>query len=202
MSEKIDKVIEENQNEYVTKNTICELFGLTGRRIEQLVADGVIENVHIKSNSVRYELYSTVQRYVKYLSDKAHGREKIEVEAKLKEQKLRAEVALKESQGELHKLRTEIAAGNYISVEEVKADYSRFFIVFKNFALSIPQKMTGRLAGYVDPVEVREIENDLQKEIQKLLEGFVLRATVTEKKPEDMTKPKRMGRPKKDAKKK
>ena len=202
MSEKIDKVIEENHNEYVTKNTICELFGLTGRRIEQLVADGVIENVHIKSNNVRYELYSTVQRYVKYLSDKAHGREKAEIETKLKEQKLRAEVALKESQGELHKLRTEIAAGNYISVEEVKADYSRFFIVFKNFALSIPQKMTGRLAGYVDPVEVREIENDLQKEIQRLLEGFVSRATVVEKKPEDITKPKRMGRPKKDAKKK
>ena len=79
--------------------------------------------------------------------------------------------------------------------------YSRFFIVFKNFALSIPQKMTGRLAGYVDPVEVREIENDLQKEIQKLLENFVSRATV-EKKQEDVTKPKRMGRPKKDAKKK
>ena len=201
MSEKIDKDIEEN-NKYVTKNTICELFGLTGRRIEQLVADGVIENVHIKSNCVRYELYSTVQRYVKYLSDKAYGREKAETETKLKEQKLRAEVALKESQGELHKLRTEIAAGNYISVEEVKADYSRFFIVFKNFALSIPQKMTGRLAGYVDPVEVREIENDLQKEIQRLLEGFVSRATVVEKKPEDITKPKRMGRPKKDAKKK
>ena len=61
--------------------------------------------------------------------------------------------------------------------------------------------MTGRLAGYVDPVEVREIENDLQKEIQKLLENFVSRATV-EKKQEDVTKPKRMGRPKKDAKKK
>ena len=38
----------------------------------------------------------------------------------MKEQKLRAEVALKESQGELHRLRTEIAAGKYISIEEVK----------------------------------------------------------------------------------
>lgn len=201
MSEKIEKIISDSKKEYVSKNTVCQMFGLTGRRIEQLVADGVIENVHVKSNCVRYDLVDTVQRYTKYLSDKAKGRENLEAEAKLKEQKLRAEVALKESQGELHKLRTEIAAGNYISVEEVKADYSRFFIVFKNFALSIPQKMTGRLAGYVDPVEVREIENDLQKEIQKLLENFVSRATV-EKKQEDVTKPKRMGRPKKDAKKK
>lgn len=186
---------------YASKDTIARLFGITGRRIEQLVADGVIENVRVKGGGVRFEIAPTIQKYVKYLSDKAYGRERSNKEAELKEQKMKADIALKESQGELHKLRTEIAAGNYISVEEVKADYSRFFIVFKNFALSIPQKMTGRLAGYVDPVEVREIENDLQKEIQKLLENFVSRATV-EKKQEDVTKPKRMGRPKKDAKKK
>ena len=186
---------------YASKDTIARLFGITGRRIEQLVADGVIENVRVKGGGVRFEIAPTIQKYVKYLSDKAYGRERSNKEAELKEQKMKADIALKESQGELHKLRTEIAAGNYISVEEVKADYSRFFIVFKNFALSIPQKMTGRLAGYVDPVEVREIENDLQKEIQKLLENFVSRATV-EKKQEDVTKPKRMGRPKKDDKKK
>jgi len=196
-NEKIDV----ESKSYVTKNTIAKLFGITGRRIEQLVADGVIENVHMK-NGVRFEIPSTIQKYTKYLSDKAYGREKAEVEAKLKEQKLRAEVALKESQGELHRLRTDIAAGNYISVEEVKADYSRFFIVFKNFALSIPGKMAGRLSGFVEPVEVREIENDLQKEIQKLLEDFVSRAVIEKEKPVDVTKPKKMGRPRKNATKK
>lgn len=183
---------------YATKDTIAQLFGLSGRRIEQLVADGVIDRVHIDGGGVRFELASTIQKYVKYLSDKAYGKERSEAEAKLKEQKLRADVALKESQGELHRLRTEIAAGNYISVEEAKADYSRFFIVFKNFALSIPGKMAGRLAGYVDPVEVREIENDLQKEVKKLLKDFSLRA-VPEPEPEDMMQPKRRGRLKKNA---
>ena len=110
-------------------------------------------------------------------------------------------MALKESQGELHRLRTEIAQGNYISVEEVKADYSRFFIVFKNFALSIPGKLAGRLSGFVDPVEVREIENELQKEIKGLLDDFVSRAVVEKPQVEDVTKPKRMGRPPKNAKK-
>lgn len=182
---------------YATKDTIAQLFGLSGRRIEQLVADGVIDRVRTK-NGVRFELASTIQKYVKYLSDKAYGKERSEAEAKLKEQKLRADVALKESQGELHRLRTEIAAGNYISVEEVKADYSRFFIVFKNFALSIPGKMAGRLAGFIDPVEVREIENDLQKEIKKLLKDFVSRAVIEGPEPEDVTQPKRRGRPKKN----
>lgn len=184
---------------YATKDTIAQLFGLSGRRIEQLVADGVIDRVRIDGGGVRFELASTIQRYVKYLSDKAYGKERSEAEAKLKEQKLRADVALKESQGELHRLRTEIAAGNYISVEELKADYSRFFIVFKNFALSLPSKMAGRLAGFVDPVEIREIEDDLQKEIKKILKGFVLRAVAEGAGAEDMMQPKRRGRPRKNA---
>ena len=191
----------EEMKGYATKDTIARLFGVSGRRIEQLVEDGVIERIRIKGGGVRFETVPTIQKYIKYLSDKAYGREKSDTEAKLKEQKLRADVALKESQGELHRLRTEIAQGNYISVEEVKADYSRFFIVFKNFALSIPGKLAGRLSGFVDPVEVREIENELQKEIKGLLDDFVSRAVVEKPQVEDVTKPKRMGRPPKNAKK-
>ena len=192
---------EQDMKGYASKDTICRLFGLTGRRIEQLVADGVIDRVKTKGGEVRFELAPTIQKYIKYLSDKAYGRERSDKEAELKEQKLRADVALKESQGELHRLRTEIAQGNYISVEEVKADYSRFFIVFKNFSLSIPGKMAGRLSGFVDPVEVREIENELQKEVKKLLSDFVSRAVVEKAEPEDVTKPKKRGRPRKNAEK-
>ncbi len=192
---------EQDMKGYASKDTICRLFGLTSRRIEQLVQDGVIDRVKMKGGEVRFETAPTIQKYIKYLSDKAYGRERSDKEAELKEQKLRADVALKESQGELHRLRTEIAQGNYISVEEVKADYSRFFIVFKNFALSIPGKMAGRLSGFVDPVEVREIENELQKEVKKLLSDFVSRAVVEKAEPEDVTKPKKRGRPPKNAQK-
>ena len=192
---------EQDMKGYASKDTICRLFGLTSRRIEQLVQDGVIDRVKMKGGEVRFETAPTIQKYIKYLSDKAYGRERSDKEAELKEQKLRADVALKESQVELHRLRTEIAQGNYISVEEVKADYSRFFIVFKNFALSIPGKMAGRLSGFVDPVEVREIENELQKEVKKLLSDFVSRAVVEKAEPEDVTTPKKRGRPPKNAQK-
>lgn len=183
---------------YVSKDTIAQIFELSGRRIEQLVADGVIERTRI-NKKVCFEFIPTIQKYIQYLSDKAKGKERSGTELELKEQKLRAEVALKESQGELHRLRTEIAAGKYISIEEVKADYSRFFIIFKNFALSIPDKMAGRLVGFVDPVEVREIENDLQKEIKRILKNFILRAVTEESAPEDPLQPKRRGRPCKSA---
>ena len=68
------------------------------------------------------------RHYVKYLSDKAYGKQhRTDKEIELREQKMQADIALKESQGELHRLKTEIAAGQYISVEEVKLDYAKFF---------------------------------------------------------------------------
>lgn len=159
---------------------IAQIFGVSVRRVQQLTQEGICPTIQT-SEGRRYELAPTVQRYVKYLSDKAYGKSTSDTEAKLKEQKLRAEVALKESQGELHRLRTEIAAGNYISVEEVKMDYSRFFISFKKFAMSIPSKLAGRLTGFVDPVEVRQLEKDLQTEVTKLLKSFVVCASVEER---------------------
>lgn len=165
---------------YAKVDAIAQLFGVSVRRVQQLTQDGVISTVST-SEGRRYELAPTIQKYIQYLSDKAYGKSKSETESRLREQKLRAEVALKESQGELHKLRTEIAAGKYISVEEVKIDYSRFFVSFKKFALSIPSKVAGRLTGFVDPVEVRQVENDLNKEVQKLLKSFVISAVADDK---------------------
>lgn len=162
---------------YCKVNVIAALFDVTVRRVQQLTQEGVIETTETEDGR-RYELESTIQRYTKHLSDKAHGKAKSETEDKLKQQKLRAEIALKESQGELHRLRTEIAIGKYISIEEVKLEYSRFFVSFKKFAMSIPSKLAGRLTGFVDPVEVRQIENELQKEVQRLLKTFVLSAVV------------------------
>ena len=125
----------------------------------------------------RYELVPTIQRYVQYLSDKAYGKNRSEKENELREQKMRAEIALKESQGELHRLKTEIAAGKYISVEEVTLDYTRFFVSFKNFAMAIPARVADMIASYVEPLEARRIEKSLQQEMRRLLTAFVVAGT-------------------------
>ena len=153
---------EEKTNGYYKVDIIADLFGVSVRRIQQLTQEGVISTVATKEGR-RYDLVPTIQKYVKYLQDKAYGKSKSEAEGKLKEQKLRAEIA-----------------GKYVSVEEVKLDYSRFFISFKKFAMSLPSKLAGRLTGFVDPVEVRSIENELQKDVQRLLNSFVVNAVVEE----------------------
>ena len=165
---------------------IASLFGVTVRRVQQLTQEGIISTTKTKEGN-RYELAPTIQRYVKYLSDKAYGKSKSEKEAELREQKLQAEIALKESQGEMHRLKTEIASGKYIDIEEVKMDYSRFFVSFKKFALSLPSRLSGRISGHCDPMEIRSIEKDLNAEIIRLLNSFVVAGCT----PEEMEKKKR-----------
>ena len=172
------------QNLYEPK-VIAQLFNFEGpRRIEQLTQAGVIDAVLVKVDGHevrRYDLAPTIQKYVKYLSDKAYGRSRSEKEMELKEQKLEAEVALKESQGELHRLKTQIAAGEYISIDEVRLDYAKFFLVFKKFAMSIPARVCGMLSGQLEPLEARRIEKEMAGEIADLLSSFVISGVVEPK---------------------
>ena len=163
---------------YYRVEIIAQLFGVTVRRSQQLTQEGVLPTTETVEGR-RYDLVPTIQSYVKYLSDKAYGKNRSEKENELREQKMRAEIALKESQGELHRLRTDIAAGKYISVEEVILDYTRFFVTFKNFAMAIPARVADMINGYAEPVEVRRIEKAIQGEIRRILTAFVV-AGVTE----------------------
>jgi phage terminase Nu1 subunit (DNA packaging protein) len=164
---------EQKSSGFYRVEVIASLFGVTVRRVQQLTQEGIISTTKTVEGN-RYELAPTIQKYIKYLSDKAYGKSKSEKEMELREQKLQAEVALKESQGEMHRLKTEIASGKYIDIDVVKMDYSRFFVVFKRFALSLPSRLTGRISGMIDPTEVRNIEKDLNNEIVRLLDNFVV----------------------------
>ena len=172
------------ENNYIVKvEVIAALFGVTVRRVQQLTQDGTIETIKTDAGN-RYELIPTLQKYIKFLSDKAYGRAKSETEAELKEQKLRAEIALKESQGELHELRTKIASGKYISIEDVEADYRQFFIAFKTFAMNIPNRLAGRLNGKIEPSEVRKLNSEMQTDVNRMLTDFV-KSAVTEEADKD-----------------
>ena len=163
---------------------IAQLFGVTVRRIQQLTQEGVLPTTETPEGR-RYDLVPTIQRYVQYLSDKAYGKNRSEKETELREQKMKAEIALKESQGELHRLRTDIAAGKYISLEEVQLDYTRFFVTFKKFAMSLPSRLTGIVSGYMEPLEARRVEKSIQTEVQKLLEAFVVAGVVEPSRKDD-----------------
>lgn len=160
---------------YQKTSNIAKLFKLSVRRIQQLTQEGILPTEETDEGR-RYELCPTVQRYSEYLSSKAYGKSSTEKEIQLKQQKLEAEIELKELQGDFHKIKNDIAAGRYISVEDVKADYRKFFVTFKKFALGIPSKLSTRLSSVCDsrPSEIRAIESELNNDIITLLSNFIV----------------------------
>lgn len=170
---------------YYRTEIIAQLFGVSVRRIQQLTQDGVISTTKLVEDGKtvrRYDLVPTIQAYIKYLSEKAYGKQgRSDKEIELREQKMQADIALKESQGELHRLKTEIAAGKYISIEEVKLDYSKFFVVFKKFAMSLPARVCGMVSGSLEPAEARRVEKEIAAEVSDLLSSFVIAGIVTPK---------------------
>ena len=153
--------------------TIAKLFSVTDRHIQQLTKDGVLPATETPSGR-QYDLVPTIQAYIRYLRDAAHGKTGSEREQELKQQKLEADLALKGTQNELHRLKLDIAAGKYISVEEATMDYARFFVAFKKFALSLPGRLVSRISGAVEPTEARRIEKELQWDVTQLLRAFVV----------------------------
>ena len=127
--------------QFVKVEIIAQIFGVSVRRVQQLTQEGIIKTDEVPGEGRRYELVPTIKTYIQYLSDKAYGKGKSEKETELRQQKLEAEIALKESQGEMHRMRAEIAAGKYIDVEEVALDYQEFFVSFKRFAMGIPSRL-------------------------------------------------------------
>ena len=164
--------------QFVKVEVIGQLFGVSVRRIQQLTQEGVIRTVEVPGQGRRYELVPTIKTYIQYLSDKAYGKSKSEKEAELKEQKLQAEIALKESQGEMHRMRREIAAGKYLDADEVALDYQKFFVVFKRFALSVPARLVSMISDQVAPLEARKIEKEMNEEVKRMLTSFVVAGII------------------------
>jgi phage terminase Nu1 subunit (DNA packaging protein) len=162
---------------YVKSDVIANIFGLSIRRVQQLTQEGIISTeVPAGGGTRRYNLEKTCAQYITHLKETSGGKRSIEAE--LKNKKLEAEIALKESQGELHRLKTDIATGKYIAVEEVKLDYKRQLTALRKLITGIPNRVGGVLAGSIDPVEARGIENDIAKELDGMLRTFTNAAYI------------------------
>lgn len=125
---------------------IAKIFGVSTRRIEQLTAEGVIQAVP-NSRPRKYDLLPTIQRYIQYLSDKANGREKKHTTEGLEEDKLRAEVQIKEAKAEVARLELAEIQGKMHRSEDVEAIMTDHVLFFRSMLMAMPGKLAVDLAG-------------------------------------------------------
>lgn len=143
---------------------LAELFGVSTRRIEQLKAEGIIEG---EGRPTRYKLVPTLKRYIKYLSDKAAGREKKQTTAKQEEEKLRAEVRIKKAKAKTAELELDELEGKMHRAEDVEAIVTAHVYEVRSMLMAMPGKLAIDLAALKTPAEVSE---RVRQEIYYILE--------------------------------
>lgn len=153
---------------------IGELVGLSERRIQQLARSGVLEaEAPPGRKAKKYPTCKTIQRYIAHVKQEAE--EKAGCASDLEElslKKLRAEVELKESQGELHRLKTAIAAGKYIDAQHAGQELAEFLRTFRQFALDMPGRAVRSVAGQADAAAAKAMEHAMRTELEAMLASF------------------------------
>lgn len=153
---------------------IAKLFQVTVRRIQQLTQEGILTTVEIKEGNRtlrRYDLMPTIQAYIKYLSDKAYGREQKESVTDKEEEKLKAEVDIKKAKAKIVQLELDELEGRMHSAEDVEAMTTDLCLAVRSALLSMPGQLAVDVAEASDAAEISEIikstVNDILDELSR-----------------------------------
>lgn len=143
---------------------IAKIFGVSTRRVEQLKTEGVIKG---QGKPTKYDLLPTIQAYIRYLSDKANGREKKETTAELEEAKLRAEVDIKEAKAKAAQMELKELQGKMHRAEDVEAITTDHVLFLRSMLMAMPGKLAVDLAGTHTATEQAD---RVKREVYYLLE--------------------------------
>lgn len=152
----------DNQNLQTTQ-VIAKIFGVSTRRIEQLKAEGVIKG---QGRPTKYDLLPTIQAYIKYLSDKAHGREQKESDTENESRKIKADADLKATKAEIADLELQELKGEMHRSEDVEALTSDLVFTIRSMMLALPGRLAIDLATINKPTEISE---RIKQEIHAIL---------------------------------
>ncbi|CEG29810.1 hypothetical protein [Bacillus sp. B-jedd] len=151
----------ENGKVVISTKELCELLDVSDRTLTDWKRQGLPQ--HKRG-------WWGLKQVLKWRGEIYNGDSEVSKAINLQQKKLEAEVAFKEAQSELTRIKTDIANGKYIEKELVEAELSRFFLIFKKSAMSLPRKLAGEISSYVDPIEARKIEKGLSDTVNDALE--------------------------------
>ena len=147
---------------------IAKIFGVSTRRVEQLKTEGVIKG---QGKPTKYDLLPTIQAYIRYLSDKANGREKKETTAELEEAKLRAEVHIKEANPKAAQMELKELQGKMHRAEDVEAITTDHVLFLRSMLMAMPGKLAVDLAGtHTAPEQADRVKREVYYLLERLAE--------------------------------
>lgn len=144
---------------------IAKLFGVTERRVQQLAKEGVIPVA--STRPYKFDLLTTVQAYIRYLSNKANGKEQKNTDdTQAESDKLRAEADLKQSKARIAEMQLKELEGKMHRSEDVEAVMNDLVYTVRSMIMALP----GRLAmDIVQANSANEASAIIRAECNKIL---------------------------------
>lgn len=132
---------------------IARIFGVSTRRVEQLKTEGIIKG---QGKPTKYDLLPTIQAYIKYLSDKANGREKKQTDAQLETERLSADARIKQAKAEMAELELRELKGELHRASDVEAITTDHVMFVRSMLMALPGKLAVDLASIGSAPEAAE----------------------------------------------
>lgn len=136
----------------VQTKRLCELLEVSDRTLTDWKRQGLTQ--HSRG-------WWDLKHVLKWRGEIYNADSELSKSASLQQKKIETEIAFKQAQVELTKMKNEIAEGKYIEKEIVEAELTRFFLIFKKSALMLPRKLMGFITGYLEPMEIRRVEHEM-----------------------------------------
>lgn len=145
---------------------IAKLFDLDVRRVQQLAKEGILPAA--SQRPYKFDLLPTVKAYIRYLRDRANGKEaKTADTVKAEADKLRAEADLKQSKAKIAELQLKELEGKMHRSEEVEALTNDLVYTARSMIMALP----GRLAmDVVQAGSANEASALIRTECYKILD--------------------------------
>lgn len=145
---------------------IAKLFDLDVRRVQQLAKEGILPAA--SQRPYKFDLLPTVKAYIRYLRDRANGKEaKTADTVKAEADKLRAEADLKQSKAKIDELQLKELEGKMHRSEDVEALTNDLVYTARSMIMALP----GRLAmDVVQAGSANEASALIRTECYKILD--------------------------------
>lgn len=155
----------DNQNLQPTA-VIAKIFGVSTRRVEQLKTEGIIQG---HGKPTKYDLLPTIQAYIRFLSDKAHGRERKEAMEGLERDKLDAEARIKKAKAESAELELKELKGQLHKAEDVEAITTDHVLFLRSMLMAMPGKLAVDCASCKTAAEAAD---RIRREVYYILDNL------------------------------
>ena len=145
---------------------IAKLFDLDVRRVQQLAKEGILPAA--SQRPYKFDLLPTDKAYIRYLRDRANGKEaKTADTVKAEADKLRAEADLKQSKAKIAELQLKELEGKMHRSEDVEALTNDLVYTARSMIMALP----GRLAmDVVQAGSANEASALIRTECYKILD--------------------------------